>query len=878
MADQIRCPMCSRLNPADLDVCQYCQARLKPLIAGSTPPVPPPTPPSQPETPSQNADQPSEEAPDWLHSLRGKEETGASEWDNTAESSSGEEDIPDWLSRIREKSDSGPEETAPEPPASSPPAGNELPDWLTGATFEEPAQQSQPSAPSGDLPDWLRDIREPDERSAPGPAGPASGPEEQPGDLASGGEPGWLEQLRSQQMVSDSPSAPPPSAAFSPGGAGENQIPDWLQSSPPPQPPQPPTPAEGSTGSEQPSEDLPEWLSNLMGEPPSTSSEPSILPWAAAGEEPPAQTPDFTMTGAGQPMDWGGAAVFSIPEPGEGAGSGPAQMGQENISPSLETPGETPDWLSSFGEPSPGADQVEPDWLASLENPPAQSQASVPGEPGPAVEEPQYYASLQQTPPAESPEPTPDWLEALGSDQPAPPPASEPTPALLFEESLPTPPPGEPVEPFVMADLPDWLSALGPAESGQAKESGQPPAQPSTPKGTEPAEPAEEAIVPAELPSWVQAMRPIESVAASSAAPPPSQETDQRIERAGPLAGLKGILPAEPLVAEYRKPPTYSVKLQTSESQKRYAQLLDEMLANETEPLAHRAERLISSQRVLRLVVGILVVAAVLLGSFYPFMPIPSQPAVEMSNLYNAVEALPGSAPVLMVFDYEPALAGEMESAAAPVLDHLMEKGARLSLVTTSPTGQALADRLLGSVFTPEAPDYQQPYLDRQAVIDLGYLAGGPAGIYSFVINPGLGAPRWAADNSNLQDVHSLADYRQIFLLTDSLDTGRAWLEQLAAAGPSVPGLDEVPVMLVTSAQAAPLLRPYLDSRQADGLLNGLMGGAQYEQLLQRPGVANRRWDSFAGGLLAAIVLVVVGGLVNGTLSLFSRRKTKDEA
>ena len=30
---EIRCPMCGKPNPENLDVCQFCQARLKPLIS-----------------------------------------------------------------------------------------------------------------------------------------------------------------------------------------------------------------------------------------------------------------------------------------------------------------------------------------------------------------------------------------------------------------------------------------------------------------------------------------------------------------------------------------------------------------------------------------------------------------------------------------------------------------------------------------------------------------------------------------------------------------------------------------------------------------------------------------------------------------------------
>ena len=32
---EIRCPMCGKSNPDHLDVCQFCEARLKPLIASN---------------------------------------------------------------------------------------------------------------------------------------------------------------------------------------------------------------------------------------------------------------------------------------------------------------------------------------------------------------------------------------------------------------------------------------------------------------------------------------------------------------------------------------------------------------------------------------------------------------------------------------------------------------------------------------------------------------------------------------------------------------------------------------------------------------------------------------------------------------------------
>ncbi len=51
---EIPCPMCGKLNPADAETCQFCSARIKPLVARS-----------QPEN---------DGIPDWLASLRGAQD------------------------------------------------------------------------------------------------------------------------------------------------------------------------------------------------------------------------------------------------------------------------------------------------------------------------------------------------------------------------------------------------------------------------------------------------------------------------------------------------------------------------------------------------------------------------------------------------------------------------------------------------------------------------------------------------------------------------------------------------------------------------------------------------------------------------------------
>ena len=93
-------------------------------------------------------------------------------------------------------------------------------------------------------------------------------------------------------------------------------------------------------------------------------------------------------------------------------------------------------------------------------------------------------------------------------------------------------------------------------------------------------------------------------------------------------------------------------------------------------------------------------------------------------------------------------------------------------------------------------------------------------------------------------------------------ETGRAWIEQVK------PQMGGVPLAMVASAQAGPLLLPYLDSGQLNGLSVGLMGGAMYEQKSGRINLANQYWGSFQSGSLAGLLLLIVGGVFSVIFSI----------
>ncbi len=241
-------------------------------------------------------------------------------------------------------------------------------------------------------------------------------------------------------------------------------------------------------------------------------------------------------------------------------------------------------------------------------------------------------------------------------------------------------------------------------------------------------------------------------------------------------------------------------------------------------------------------------------------------PNDETEAAISTTDLIPAGAPVLLVFDYEPSLSGEMQAAAAPLLNRLLLlKHPRLAIVSTSPTGAALAEGLMSG------PLAARQYLRGTQYVDLGYLPGGLTGVYDFAQNP-LGVIPLSADGIPtvgavpLQGITHLSDFASIFVLTDSLEAGRVWIEQTGASR------GRASMVIVSSAQAGPMLMPYISSGQVNGMVSGLNGAAKVEEANGQPGIARRDWDAYSAGLWLAVIAMVLGGFWNFVLGSRDRR------
>lgn len=805
---EIICPQCGASNPSDAIECKKCHHLFF-------------------DSPSSNAFQFEGEEDDWLKSLRDDTEPPPqSEGDETKPSDTPPftEEVPDWLARIRQRSqeergsEGQPEENAEE---------EELPDWLRDVEISP--SQSEPSSTEPEaeeelpLPDWLS-LGNLEETGESAPVQPASDSLAAGGDLDLSDEqlPDWLKGIeQTEESAVEPPSTP------------QEETLDWLESSN--------LFAEEADTGQIPlttsEEAEPDWLksfesfgtslSPLQGEEEQTTE--TGEDWLKAFESFEGETEPLPIEEETPPTLPAEVQLEHIEElPTDQPSPDEAGIPQEELLPEETIAGEIP--ISDIQSP-----ESAEDWLASF----------------PTLEEglPSLEGELPEEPPVELSAETEDLSSILEEISPL----GEGASSAFVLETPPTEPPAEEeyqISPFISEELPEWFDEQVFEPSSE------------TPL---PAAEGEAGLEPAELPGWLEAMRPIDAVAPGRI----GTDEDQRIETSGPLSGFQGVLPAEALITQYSKPVVYSTRLQVSEKQRNYANLLESILQEEKQGRTTRVEKAAAPQILARMLIGIVLAATVLfvlIGGVNLAAP-PSLFAPEnvafFTQLQSLISSTEQSSPILLVVDFEPALAGEITTIAQPVMNDLIKSGKSIAIVSINPAGAVLADELLLS----SASEGQ--------ILNLGYLPGGVTSIAALASQPSLAAPRdrfgvYAWDQTPFQNVQRISDFAAILLLSDNTDTSRLWIEQFS------PLLEETPLLVIASNQAAPMIQPYVQNGQAAGMLAGLPGLAAYQQLSGGTASLSPGYmDAYQAGLVLIIVLILLFSLYYLVMQFFKKPEPK---
>ncbi|HVP06557.1 MAG TPA: hypothetical protein VMS71_01855 [Candidatus Acidoferrum sp.] len=243
----------------------------------------------------------------------------------------------------------------------------------------------------------------------------------------------------------------------------------------------------------------------------------------------------------------------------------------------------------------------------------------------------------------------------------------------------------------------------------------------------------------------------------------------------------------------------------------------------------------------------------------------PVQISPEARQLYDAVEALPDSCNVMLTFDYYPSTLAETEPMSIAALHHLFRKNCKIVTMTTIPLGgPSIAERVTRKMAAEYGKIYGVDY------VNLGYkynyvavLKGMGTSIESIYPTDNSGTP--LSELPLMQHVKNYKDIKFIFVVSDNVIVDY-WISIVNAEY-------GIPVGCGATAVMAPKFYSYVGSGQMTGLLGGMKGAAEYEQLVNHPGLAVKGM-----GIQSLVHLLIIGLVIVGNLGYFlgsGRRKAK---
>lgn len=241
-----------------------------------------------------------------------------------------------------------------------------------------------------------------------------------------------------------------------------------------------------------------------------------------------------------------------------------------------------------------------------------------------------------------------------------------------------------------------------------------------------------------------------------------------------------------------------------------------------------------------------------------------------LQQAHRQVDTLQPNSLVLVNWAYDPATAGEMDLVAQPIVEHLLQRQAKLIVFSQLPGGPATARRVIARAEASlQRPSRTQ--ITANLVIEGGYLPGGSASIPLLGVAPARALPvdpTWVdlRERFRIAELGEAGPALTVVIAARAEDV-RRWLEQ-------VQPLNGGTVIAATSAVVDPSVRPYLHSGQLAGLVSGWDGGGAYVRRLERARSVEEQARSLrhAGGLNWGVGILIVAVLLGNLAGLTERR------
>ena len=245
--------------------------------------------------------------------------------------------------------------------------------------------------------------------------------------------------------------------------------------------------------------------------------------------------------------------------------------------------------------------------------------------------------------------------------------------------------------------------------------------------------------------------------------------------------------------------------------------------------------------------------AVVLLPLIYP-ISLPIRATVTTKQVYDTIDNLAPNSKILLSCEYGPSTKPEIHPMVTSLLRHLFRNDHKVYVVCLWPDGQFLAEEALEEVAEKELGlKYGEDY------VLLGFRPGNEA-VVKGIVSDLRKLYTIDAKGTKVTEIPMMAGINK-FEDFDFLFSGSAgypgsieWVQ--FASDPT-----GVPMSTGTTSIQVNEVMPYVQAGQVQGILAGMPGAAEYEQLVGVKGIATKAMDAQSVAHLVIVLFIVLGNV-----------------
>ncbi|NNF08233.1 MAG: hypothetical protein HKN21_15830 [Candidatus Eisenbacteria bacterium] len=242
-------------------------------------------------------------------------------------------------------------------------------------------------------------------------------------------------------------------------------------------------------------------------------------------------------------------------------------------------------------------------------------------------------------------------------------------------------------------------------------------------------------------------------------------------------------------------------------------------------------------------------------------LPLKVTPAAQ--SFYDSIEALQPGDIVYYAADYDPGSKPELDPMLMATLDHLCRKDVKIVSACLWPAAPPLLEAGLNTVAVEKyGKEYGVDFVHlgfkegkENVMVQLGksFRDVFPQDYYGTKVED---IPLLAQKKANGEwMVDKFDDVKMIVNISAGYPGTKEWVQQVRSRY-------NIPIISGCTAVSAPEYYTYLRSDQLSGLLGGLSGAAEYEDLVNLPGFGIQGMAAQSLGHVAIILMILVGNIL----------------